>query len=548
MSNALSRWLIPAFVSFLLAAPHVAAADESKGHLVSARWLAQNLEREQVLLLDASPGPVFAAKHIPGAVNVDWFNFGIQAVTPAAMEQRLQSWGVSAGKKIVIYDRGADIMATRLFFDLYYHGVPADDLFILDGGLAKWEESGGAVTKEPTPAPKRGAFKVTALNADARVRLPEFLTASGDPANHALIEALDADYHFGEKKFFDRAGHVPHGIMLPTADFYNPDKTFKSAEEIRRMVSHLGVTPDQQIHTYCGGGIAASVPFFALRFLLGYPKVALYVESQLEWLQDDRGLPFWTYDAPFLMRDRNWLHGWSNRMMRAYGVTQISVIDVRPAEAYKLDHIPFALSIPAEAFRSNMPHPVRLTEVLGPAGVDAAHEAVIVSEGGLNPGSALAFLLLEKAGQKKVSILLDSVDEWGLNGLPLTKEATVVAPRQAGPDLSIPPTAYPANLRPGVLTRDPGEGKGRYPKVFLASGATVPDRAQGGKVVHVPYRELLNANGTPKAAADIWKILTKAGLPRYAEIICYSADPGEAAVNYFILKLMGFPDVKVLVI
>ena len=66
--------------------------------------------------------------------------------------------------------------------------------------------------------------------------------------------------------------------------------------------------------------------------------------------------------------------------------------------------------------------------------------------------------------------------------------------------------------------------------------------------MHVPYRELLNANGTPKAAADIWKILTKAGLPRYAEIICYSADPGEAAVNYFILKLMGFPDVKVLVI
>ena len=66
------------------------------------------------------------------------------------------------------------------------------------------------------------------LNADARVRLPEFLTASGDPANHALIEALEPDYHFGEKKFFDRAGHVPHGIMLPTGDFYNPDKTFKS--------------------------------------------------------------------------------------------------------------------------------------------------------------------------------------------------------------------------------------------------------------------------------------------------------------------------------
>jgi thiosulfate/3-mercaptopyruvate sulfurtransferase len=38
----------------------------------------------------------------------------------------------------------------------------------------------------------------------------------------------------------------------------------------------------------------------------------------------------------------------------------------------------------------------------------------------------------------------------------------------------------------------------------------------------------------------------KAGVSRYAEIICVSDDPAEAAVSYFILKLMGFPDVKLL--
>jgi 3-mercaptopyruvate sulfurtransferase SseA len=68
-----------------------------------------------------------------------------------------------------------------------------------------------------------------------------------------------------------------------------------------------------------------------------------------------------------------------------------------------------------------------------------------------------------------------------------------------------------------------------------------------GKVIHVPYTDLLNANGTPKAANDIWNILVKAGVPRYGEMISISDDPGEAAVNYFILKLMGYPDVKVLV-
>ena len=51
----------------------------------------------------------------------------------------------------------------------------------------------------------------------------------------------------------------------------------------------------------------------------------------------------------------------------------------------------------------------------------------------------------------------------------------------------------------------------------------------------------------PKDAKDIWAILTKAGVPRYAELVAFSDDPGEAAANYFVLKLMGYPDIKVLV-
>jgi 3-mercaptopyruvate sulfurtransferase SseA len=89
--------------------------------------------------------------------------------------------------------------------------------------------------------------------------------------------------------------------------------------------------------------------------------------------------------------------------------------------------------------------------------------------------------------------------------------------------------------------------QGQYPKVFIASGNTLAAKTPDGTVVHVPYTALLNDNGTPKAAKDIWSILTKAGVPRYAELICYSDDPGEAAANYFVLKLMGYPDVKVLV-
>ena len=97
------------------------------------------------------------------------------------------------------------------------------------------------------------------------------------------------------------------------------------------------------------------------------------------------------------------------------------------------------------------------------------------------------------------------------------------------------------------MTSDPRDTRDLYPRIYVASGKALPARTPDGNVIHVPYTELLNANGTPKAANDIWDTLVKAGVPRYAEILSFSDDPGEAAAIYFILKLMGYPDVKVLV-
>jgi hypothetical protein len=42
-------------------------------------------------------------------------------------------------------------------------------------------------------------------------------------------------------------------------------------------------------------------------------------------------------------------------------------------------------------------------------------------------------------------------------------------------------------------------------------------------------------------------VLAKAGVPRYAGVVTFSDDPGEAAANYYVLQLMGFTDVRVLV-
>jgi len=377
--------------------------------------------------------------------------------------------------------------------------------------------------------------------------MPELMVAWGDKAGNVVVDALDANYHYGDMKFFDRAGHIPNGVMWSNADFYNEDKTFKSPDEIRRMGAYLGVKPEQQVNSYCGGGVAAPVPFFALKFVAGYPKVRVYKESAFEWTRDERTLPIWTYDAPYLRRDMGWVNGWNNRMMRMFGVSQLSIVDVRSADAYKQTHMPYALNISADVFRSNLADPTKLAPILGPAGVNPADDVVIVSKGGLTGDAALAFLAMEKLGHKKVAVLMESVDDWGLAGLELTKEATIVGPPKSPQDFAVRPASYKANVRDGVTLGDARSGGGLYPKVWIASGKKAPEKAPGGKMVHVPYTDLLDAKGAPKPANEIWKVLAKAGVPRYAEIVLVADDPGEAAINYYIFRLMGFPDVKVLV-
>ena len=524
------------------------AQDGINGNLVTTKWLEKNLKGPDVLLLDVTNPGAYAKEHIPGAVDVPMMvvnnPFGPVDIPPAQMEKMYQQVGISADKKIVLYDHNGDESAPRAFFSLYYHGLPVKNLFILDGGLKKWKLDNLPVTTEPTKATPNPSFKISKRVESARADTQEILTATGDPKS-ALIDALGTGWHFGGISPFNRAGHIPNSYVVDKTELYNADGTFKSAEEIRKFLDYYGIRPDQTVYSFCGGGIAAAGPYFAAKFIAGYPNVKLYPGSEMIWLADQRDLPYWTYDAPYLMRNVNWVQFFAGQMLRSYVGTDIDIIDVRPADDYSQGHLPFALNVPSDTFKSNLNNPAKLGELLGPAGVNPAHEVVVVSGKGITKEAALAFVALDKAGQKKVSILTDPADKWAQPGYELKKEPTAVGPKKGPMDLSIVPVVYSPKPR-DVFVSDTNSTRGAYPKVFIASGQNMPAKTPDGKVVHVAYTDLLNADGTPKAAKDIWSTLSKAGVPRFAEIVVFSDDPGDAAVNYYLLKLMGFPDVKVL--
>ena len=530
------------FITTLLWATAAAAAppidrEGLDGRLASVEWLQRHLSHPDVLVLDASSPAAFRQQHIPGAQPSGLFTFGPREVSPPQMQARLRTLGVNAGQTLVIVDEGGTYGAVRLFWDLLQAGLPPESLLVLDGGMARWKARGGAVTDQATPARPEGMVQVGSPAPDTRVRLPEFLAATADPRANVMLEALEPEYYYGGAAFFSRAGHVPNATLMPSDDFFNEDKTFKTRAEMQRMLDHLGIRREQQVLTYCGGGGAAAVPFFAMKFLLGYPHVRLFAESQLGWLQDERDLPFWTYAAPHLARDTPWLKAWASPMLKMFGLSQVTALDVRPAAAFALGHVPLALNVPAETFGAHLRRPEALAAALGAAGLDRSHEAVVLSEGGLNEASALAFLMLESLGQQKVSIHLDSLERWIDQGLEVARPAAAAPP--------VRPTTYSAAAKGGPLLADPAASPGLYPTVYVASGASLPARPPAGRVIHLPYRQLLDEQARPRPAKDLWALLAKAGVPRYARIVLFADTPGAAAVNYVVLRMMGWSDLKV---
>ena len=546
-----------------------ASAQDLHTNLISVDALKQALGDENLLVLDASPTRLYLEAHIPGAhsvsfteeesvsqgVNlsygggVDYFTDQVDALVPfqeAApdiVQDLFQQWGVGADKKVVVYDQGGSFFASRLFYSLYYHGFPVEQLQILDGGLSKWQAEGFEVTREIPDAPARGSFEIGELRAESKVGVEEFLTASGDRENNILIEALGPDWHFGAALNYNRRGHIPFAKMVPTPEFFNEDKTFKSPEQIRALAELVGVRPEQAIYTHCGGGIAGSLAFFALKFLGGYEDVKHFPESQLGWLRDARELPYWTYDAPYILRESEWVQWWAGQRTRTLGSIHVSVVDIRPEDEYGRRHLPFALNIPATAFAESTD--AELAAKLGSSGVNPKHEAVIVSANGIDKDAALAYVRLEALGQKDISIFTDTVEAWVAKGFPVRDTPTLVAEKASRHDLAIPPVAYEAAARDGVIAGALTAPSGNFPRVILASGETLPASLDDGdaKVVHVPYTKLLD-NGVPRPANEIWDILSEAGVPRFAEIVTVADDAGEAAIGYVILKLMGYPGIS----
>ena len=225
--------------------------------------------------------------HLPGAVYVDWTRditdpddpVLVQVAPPERFAELMASLGIGDDTRVVVYDHAGGQFATRLWWVLTYYGH--DRVYVLDGGWRKWTAEGRPTTSV-VPEPEPAAF-TPRPRPEWRREARDVLAASGDAF---VLDARDEGQYTGEvARGEGRAGRIPGARHLHADGLFDPERgTFLPDEELAGRLREAGVPEDKEepVIAYCNGGVAATVPLFALH-RLGHKNLAVYDGSWNEW-------------------------------------------------------------------------------------------------------------------------------------------------------------------------------------------------------------------------------------------------------------------------
>jgi thiosulfate/3-mercaptopyruvate sulfurtransferase len=261
--------------------------------LMSSEQLARLQREGAVSLIDVrSDLFTYLEGHIPGSVYLNTETLrassaGVpaQLLSGDAYAELFGRLGLSFEVPVVIYSAGetGNINATFLAWLLAGFGHPR--IYVLDGGYFKWELEHRPLTQRYQHI--AGVSFPAAEFRPESASLDEVLSAlrTGD---ELLVDARPAEQYAGTAGAQIRRGHIPGAV----SHYWGDDLTqvgfghvWKSPAALRQAYEAQGITPDRSIIAYCNSTTEASHVHFTLRYLLGYPRVRIYVGSWTEWAE-----------------------------------------------------------------------------------------------------------------------------------------------------------------------------------------------------------------------------------------------------------------------
>ncbi|MGA0593645.1 sulfurtransferase [Enterovirga sp. CN4-39] len=289
----MSLALALALISWIIVGGPASAQGTAAGALVTTEWLEKNLDQPKLRVLEVSVEPgLFERGHIPGAQNVVWHTDLVETTDrdiarPEKFQALARRLGIDRDSTIVLYGDNNNWFAAWGAWVLAQYGL-VDNVKLLDGGRKKWEaEKRPLDTRTAEVAPSN--FTVAAAQLGLRARLADVVAVAKGDRKAKILDIRSPDEFSGKiiapagfQELAIRAGHIPTSVNVPWARAVNPDGSFKSVAELKKIYAEVGVDGSQPIITTCRIGERSSHTWFLLTRLLGY-EAANYDGSWTEY-------------------------------------------------------------------------------------------------------------------------------------------------------------------------------------------------------------------------------------------------------------------------
>jgi thiosulfate/3-mercaptopyruvate sulfurtransferase len=255
---------------------------------VDVAWVASHRGDQGVRLVEVDVSrAAYDQGHIPGAAlwnaYADLRDPAYQPIPRAAFAELIARSGITVATTVVVYGYGAALG----FWLLTANGFP--DVRILDGPRDAWVEAGYRWSTE-VPRPSGVTPQELPDELGSVIATREAVSAAiADPST--ILLDVRSDLEFVGERFWPsgatadagRPGHIPGAISVPIDQLRADNGALREPDELRRVFEAAGVTRDRSIITYCTIGNRASHAWFALKHVLGYPTVAMYYGSWVDW-------------------------------------------------------------------------------------------------------------------------------------------------------------------------------------------------------------------------------------------------------------------------
>lgn len=254
--------------------------------LVEPQQLSTVLKEANLLIVDLCKPETYAQGHIPGAVHLDYKQ--IIAARPPVMGlvpdsdhlSRLMSLvGAKPETHIVAYDDEGGGRAARFLYTLDIIGHAHYSL--LNGGIHAWTNEGYPLE---TTVNTRAPSEYPVVLGQNPVATKDYIMDHLRNGDITLVDARSPAEYKGEKKFAEKAGHIPGAINLDWITLMDQTRNLrlKPESEIRKLLEQCQIHQDKPAVVYCQTHHRSALVYFALK-VLGFSDVKGYPGSWSEW-------------------------------------------------------------------------------------------------------------------------------------------------------------------------------------------------------------------------------------------------------------------------